>query len=166
MDLSACEFRTISLFCPCRDSDQAPPLRYYCTGIVTCQDRLLGAQGPQRFCSRSSYIQSSYWKPHWWARREFARRPSHVMAPSAVLGDCVECLIEEIVSCYTSLSQLPGLAPSPEVNGLFTKLVRICSQTLDESVITAVGPPRDLFLLPSLTRDEGSRYSKIPELSA
>ncbi|KAL8818178.1 MAG: hypothetical protein Q9191_007996 [Dirinaria sp. TL-2023a] len=62
------------------------------------------------------------------------------MAPSVVPSDSwVECLIADIVSCYTCLdSQRPGLAPSPEVNRLFSKLVRVCSQTLDEAATAAI----------------------------
>lgn len=93
---------------------------------------------------------------------------SHTMAPSGVPSDSwVECLIADIVSCYTCLSQRPALAPSPEVNRLFTKLVRICSQTLDEAATAAVrSPPRDRLPLSPLTRGEALRYSKMLESSA
>ena len=52
--------------------------------------------------------------------------------------DCATCLIEEILSCYYLLAKLPSLNPSPTVNGLFEKLVHLCSQTLDEATSAKV----------------------------
>ena len=61
--------------------------------------------------------------------------------------DCATCLIEEILSCYYLLANLPSLNPSPAVNGLFEKLVHLCSQTLDETTSTKVClHPSQLFL--------------------
>lgn len=54
--------------------------------------------------------------------------------------DCATCLIEEILSCYYLLANLPSLNPSPTVNGLFEKLVHLCSQTLDEATSAKVSP--------------------------
>lgn len=63
--------------------------------------------------------------------------------------ECAACLIEEILACYQRLAKLPSLEPTPSVNGLFEKLVHLCSQTLDEATSTMVGPPT-LYLYPTL----------------
>lgn len=64
--------------------------------------------------------------------------------------DCATCLIEEILSCYYLLANLPSLNPSPTVNGLFEKLVHLCSQTLDEATSAKVCPRSSHIFLPLL----------------
>lgn len=65
--------------------------------------------------------------------------------------ECAACLIKDILSCYELLTKLPSLEPSPLVDSLFTKLVELCSQTLDEATSAAVGP---FTYLESLQRTE------------
>jgi len=53
-------------------------------------------------------------------------------------GDCVSCYIDEILSCYSELAQSPSLEPSPKVNVVFDRLVRLCTQVPDEEVTAKV----------------------------
>lgn len=49
--------------------------------------------------------------------------------------------IAAILNVYNALSRLPSLAPSPEVNSLFSELVALCIQTPDEVVTATVRCP-------------------------
>ena len=46
--------------------------------------------------------------------------------------------VVDIVKCCQDLLRLPNLEPSAEVNGVFKRLVSLCSLVLDESVVNAV----------------------------
>ena len=63
-------------------------------------------------------------------------------------AECAACVIKDILSCYELLTKLPSLEPSPSVDSLFSKLVELCSQTLDEATSAAVGPSTYLESLP------------------
>ena len=49
--------------------------------------------------------------------------------------DCATCVVAQILDSYIQLSRLSSLYPSPCVNGLFEKLIDVCCNTLDKSII-------------------------------
>ena len=54
-------------------------------------------------------------------------------------GDDVSCLINEILTCYWALSELPALDPCPQVDALFGRLILLCRQTPDDATAAKVG---------------------------
>ncbi|KAL9100463.1 MAG: hypothetical protein Q9163_004166 [Psora crenata] len=51
-----------------------------------------------------------------------------LMDSSDSTNDCVERYVKDIFACYSELSALPCLDPSPEVHETFERLVSLCSQ--------------------------------------
>ncbi len=60
------------------------------------------------------------------------------MDPIERNGDTVAWYVDGILACYAELSGLPDLESSPRVDRAFEKLVGLCSETPDESVVAAV----------------------------
>lgn len=58
-----------------------------------------------------------------------------MMGPIERNGDSVACYVDGILACYAELSGLSDLKPSSCVNHAFEKLVALCSETPDESVV-------------------------------
>lgn len=52
------------------------------------------------------------------------------------MDTCVTCYVDEILACYSALSQSTSLAPSPELNAVFERLVTLCMKVPGD-VITA-----------------------------
>lgn len=63
------------------------------------------------------------------------------IASAAGAGDPVACLISDILACYYSLSNLPTLDPSPQVDALFGQLVHSCRQTSSDATTAKVCVP-------------------------
>ena len=65
---------------------------------------------------------------------------SHAMVLSAcdVDGDRVSCYVNEILDCYSKLSQSPDLTPSPSISCLFERLVDLCSQIPSDAITRQV----------------------------
>lgn len=80
------------------------------------------------------------------------------MAPKEENDDCVSRYVNGILACFAELSVLPNLKPSLRVNYAFEKLVSLCTETPDRSVVVKVrASPRSL--LPSLATDEAEVLS-------
>lgn len=54
-------------------------------------------------------------------------------------SDWVACYVNDILDCYSKLSGLPDMIPSPEINDAFERLVNLCCQTPDGDVAAKVG---------------------------
>lgn len=56
-------------------------------------------------------------------------------------GHPVACLVSDILACYASVSNLPTLDPSPQVDALFGQLVHLCRQTPTDATTARVCVP-------------------------
>ena len=54
------------------------------------------------------------------------------------VGDCVSCYVKEILDCYSKLSQSLDLKPSPNINGVFERLVNVCRTVHSEAIASQV----------------------------
>ncbi len=54
---------------------------------------------------------------------------------------CVSCYIDQILSCYSELAQSSSLAPSPNLNAVFERLVELCMRVPGEGITAKVRSP-------------------------
>ena len=82
------------------------------------------------------------------------------------VSDCVSCYVREILDCYSKLSQSLDLKPSPNVNGVFERLVNLCRKVHSETIASQVcrfDHAVDVDYLPHM---DGTRSCQTPKLLA
>lgn len=66
------------------------------------------------------------------------RKALTAMGPTQGISNCVASYVTNVLACNAELCQLSELEPSGRVNLAFDKLVGLCSQTPDQSVVAKV----------------------------